>query len=80
MMDNNERVSVAATPARKAFEELYANGIRNCSRCRGNHDHVKMKPFTFPGEQWTHFGMCPTKHEPILFRVIEATSELEATC
>jgi hypothetical protein len=70
MMDNKQCVAVDETPARKSEEVLVARGIVGCARCLGNHAEIKMKPFTFPAGDFSHWGMCPRKHDPVLFRVI----------
>lgn len=40
-----------------------------CARCEGDgHKALEFKSFTIPVEDyWTHWAMCPTVDEPILY-------------
>ena len=49
-------------------------GIKNCSRCGGDHDELIAKRFVRPivvgdGEEYTHWVTCPTNGDPILVQM-----------
>ena len=47
----------------------YECGVVNCARCGGLHDAVIFIPFRNPAGDSTHWAMCPSTDEPILFHV-----------
>lgn len=47
----------------------YECKVVNCARCGSTHPHVLFKPFANPPPDTTHWAICPTLGEPILFQV-----------
>lgn len=52
--------------------------IVNCARCGGSHDEIEATQFRTPFAPpeaapvvWTHWALCPTSGDPILFQVAE---------
>lgn len=43
--------------------------VSHCSRCRGYHPDLDVKPLTHAAGEYTHWATCPTNGEPILIRV-----------
>lgn len=54
--------------------------IKNCARCKGNHERLEIKKLTHPVTQqavgydeltlYTHWALCPTNEEPIMVLVL----------
>ena len=40
--------------------------VKNCPRCGQDHNEMSFTPLVAPSNQWTHWGMCPVKDEPLL--------------
>jgi hypothetical protein len=43
--------------------------VKTCARCGGNHREILFRKFKQPiqaDKVWTHWGICPKTHEPIL--------------
>lgn len=53
-------------------------GVRNCARCKGNHDLLEFVPLECPSDEWTHFAMCPSNNQPIMLRTM-AGNQLDNT-
>lgn len=45
--------------------DLYLDIVK-CSRCNGDHKHLKFKQFKNCVSQFTHWALCPTTEEPML--------------
>lgn len=43
--------------------------VYGCARCGGHHEQIEFMAFTNPPHQWTHWGVCPSTLEPILWRM-----------
>lgn len=49
--------------------------VKNCARCGQSHDNIDFQPFTISTNlydsngdgSYTHWALCPTNGEPILF-------------
>lgn len=52
---------------------LFAQSIKNCARCKGDHEYIWWKPFFIneDGLDATHWALCPNTGEPILMLVKE---------
>jgi len=44
--------------------------VRKCARCGKNHKGVRFDTFTNGNHGLTHWGLCTTKFEPILLKVV----------
>jgi hypothetical protein len=49
--------------------------IKNCPRCRGDHQSMYITAFRLPSSKWTHWALCPLTGEPVLFRLPLSTDD-----
>ncbi len=43
--------------------------VTGCSRCRGNHDDVEVRPLIEDqDDEWTHYFICPATHRIVFVR------------
>ena len=59
--------------------EAFAMDLVGCARCGGDgHPDLLFHPYTHPVEceeiEFTHWAICPTLKEPILFATVEKDS------
>jgi len=61
-----------------ARSDVYLDGqapmevdISGCGRCQRNHNDLTFTALTHPHNDYTHWAMCPTVHQPILMKVTD---------
>lgn len=52
-------------PLDKRSTEIVTD-VQDCIRCGGNHSQIKFSRLSNSPKGITHWGMCPTKKQPIL--------------
>ena len=57
--------------------DVVETGIKNCARCGGSHEELTFQPFTQGRpDRYTHWCLCPTNGEPILYRLENEAGKL----
>lgn len=57
--------------------DMVEQDIKDCSRCGGNHSQLTFQPFTRSRpDRYTHWCLCPTNGEPILYRLENEAGKL----
>lgn len=61
----NERVAALMADLVPSPSDIVVN-VKACQRCGENHDGMVFSKLANPADEYTHWGVCPQKHQPVL--------------
>ena len=52
--------------------------VQRCARCGEDHQAMEFNRFDTPlDEEWTHWALCPVRHEPVVLKIVDTEDSAE---